>query len=70
MYKETITQAAAAAGDDPPTKIRAALNQDQYLCCRFFSQTYHECKQSGDHGIGILVGTCRARLVETADMLV
>ena len=40
MYKEVITQAAVAAGDTPPTKIRPALNQDQYLCSRFFSQAY------------------------------
>ena len=40
IYKEVINQAAVAAGDTPPTKIRAALNQDQYLCSRFFSQAY------------------------------
>ena len=40
IYKEVINQAAVAAGDTPPTKIRAALKQDQYLCSRFFSQAY------------------------------
>ncbi len=49
-YKEMIQTAAAAAGDDPVVRVRPAQNQDQYLCSRFFSRTFHERKQSGDHG--------------------